>query len=83
MVSDYDPEKTVDIAKHLRQVFDNRPVFVIQHLDEGHYHTHFIIFSKDSEHAKSPNLMRNDLQMLRINIGIITQQKVKERGTGI
>jgi len=60
MVSDYDPEKTVDMAKHLRQVFDNRPVCVVQHLDEGHYHTHFIIFSKDSEHAKSPNLKRND-----------------------
>jgi len=83
VVSDYDPEKTVDIAKHLRQVFDNRPVFVLQHLDEGHYHTHFIIFSKDSEHAKSPNLKRNDLHMLRINIGKITQQKVKERGTGL
>jgi len=83
MVSGYDPNKTVDIAEYLHKMFEGRPIFVAEHFDESHYHTHFIIFSKDAEHSKSPNLKKNDLHMLRINVGKITEQKVKERGTGL
>ncbi len=83
MVSGYDPNKTVDIAEYLHKMFEGRPIFIAEHFDESHYHTHFIIFSKDAEHSKSPNLKKNDLHMLRINVGKITEQKVKERGTGL
>jgi len=83
MVSDYDPEKTLDIARYLHEKFEGRPVFIVEHMDEGHYHTHFLIFSKDQEHAKSPNLKKADLHELRWTVGRITNQKVKERGTGL
>ena len=83
MVSDYDPEKTLDIARYLHEKFEGRPVFAVEHRDEGHYHTHFFIFSKDPAHLKSPNLKKQDLHMLRVNVGKITGQKVKEKGTGL
>jgi len=44
MLSGYDSEKTAEVAKYLCNFFDNRTVFAIEHRDEGHYHTHFIIF---------------------------------------
>jgi len=83
MVSDYEPSKTQEIAQFLSQKFEGRPVFIVEHMDEGHYHTHFLIFSKDVEHAKSPNLKKQDLHELRWTVGKITGQKVKERGTGL
>ena len=83
MVSDYEPSKTQEIAQYLHQKFEGRPVFVVEHMDEGHYHTHFLIFSKDQEHAKSPDLKKKDLRELRWEVGKITGQKVKERGTGL
>jgi len=84
MVSGHDPEKTAEVAKYLSEnVFDNRTVFAVEHRDEGHYHTHFFIFSKDPAHLKSPNLKKQDLHMLRVNVGKITGQKVKEKGTGL
>ena len=83
MVSDYDPEKTLDIARYLHEKFEGRPVFAVEHRDEGHYHAHFFIFSKDPAHLKSPNLKKQDLHMLRVNVGKITGQKVKEKGTGL
>jgi len=83
MVSDYDPSKTQEIAQFLSQKFEGRPVYVIEHYDEANYHTHFLIFSKDLEHQKSPDLKKKDLHELRWTVGKITGQKVKERGTGL
>jgi len=56
MVSDYDPEKTLDIAEYLSLQFEGRPVYVIHHFDEGHFHTHFLVFYKDPEHPKAPRV---------------------------
>jgi len=83
MVSDYSPEKTREIAQYLHQKFEGRPVYVVEHYDEANYHTHFLIFSKDLEHQKSPDLKKKDLRELRWEVGKITNQKVKERGTGL
>ena len=83
MVSGYDPEQTQEIAEYLHQKFEGRPVYVIEHMDEGHFHTHFLIFSKDPEHTKAPNLKKADLHELRWTVGKITGQKVKEKGTGL
>ena len=83
MVSDYDPEKTLDIARYLHEKFEGRPVYVVSHYDEGHFHTHFLVFYKDAAHLKSPNLKKQDLHMLRVDVGRITGQKVKEKGTGL
>jgi len=83
MVSGYDPSKTQEIAEYLHQKFEGRPVYVIEHYDEANYHTHFLIFSKDLEHQKSPDLKKKDLHELRWTVGKITGQKVKERGTGL
>jgi len=83
MVSDYDPSKTQEIAQFLSQKFEGRPVFIVEHMDEGHFHTHFILFWKDPEHTKAPNLKKADLHELRWTVGKITNQKVKERGTGL
>jgi len=35
MVSGYDPEQTQEIAEYLHQKFEGRPVYVIEHMDEG------------------------------------------------
>ena len=83
MVSDYEPSKTQEIAQFLSQKFEGRPVFIVEHMDEGHFHTHFLVFYKDAEHSKSPNLKKKDLRELRWEVGKITNQKVKERGTGL
>jgi len=83
MLSGYDSEKTAEVAKYLCNFFDNRTVFAIEHRDEGHYHTHFIIFCKDFAHEKSPNIPKGKLHRIRWDLGKITGQKVKERGTGL
>ena len=36
MVSDYDLNKTQEIAAYLSEQFEGRPVYVIQHFDESH-----------------------------------------------
>lgn len=36
--------------------FEGRPVYVIHHFDEGHFHTHFLVFYKDPEHPKAPRV---------------------------
>jgi len=78
MLSGYDSEKTAEVAKYLCNFFDNRTVFAIEHRDEGHYHTHFIIFCKDFAHEKSPNIPKGKLHRIRWDLGKITGQKVKE-----
>jgi len=83
MLSGYDSEKTAEVAKYLCNFFDNRTVFAIEHRDEGHYHTHFIVFCKDFAHEKSPNIPKGKLHRIRWDLGKITGQKVKERGTGL
>jgi len=81
-VSGYDPEKTEQIAAFFSEQLEGRPVFAVEHRDEGHYHTHFILFWKDPTHLKSPNLSKGVLHQWRVEIGRITGQKVKEKGTG-
>mgnify|MGYP001198673140 CR=1 FL=1 len=83
MVSGYEPNKTVDIAEYLHKMFEGRPIFAIEHFDTKNYHTYFVVFSKDWEHPKSPNLKKKDLHQLRVDMGRITGQKVKERGAGL
>lgn len=84
MVSGHDPEKTAEVAKYLSEnVFDNRTVFAVEHFDESNYHVHFIAFCKDSAHEKSPNIPKGKLYQVRWDLGKITNQKVKERGTGL
>jgi len=58
MVSDYDPSKTQEIAEYLHQKLEGRPVFIVEHMDEAHYHTHFLVFEKDEQHPRSMNLKR-------------------------
>lgn len=84
MVSGHDPEKTAEVAKYLSEnVFDNRTVFAVEHFDESNYHVHFIVFCKDFTHEKSPNIPKGKLHQVRWDLGKITNQKVKERGTGL
>lgn len=84
MVSGHDSEKTAEVAKYLSEnVFDNRTVFAIEHFDESNYHVHFVVFCKDFAHEKSPNIPKGKLHQVRWDLGKITNQKVKERGTGL
>lgn len=84
MVSGHSPTTTEAVAKYLcENVFDGRTVFAVEHRDEGHYHVHYIVFCKDSVHEKSPNIPKGKLHKIRFDLGKITQQKVKERGTGL
>jgi hypothetical protein len=83
MVSDYEPSKTQEIAEYLHQKLEGRPVYAIEHMDEAHYHTHFVIFEKDEQHPRSMNLKKADLRALRWDIGKITQQIVKSAGSGL
>lgn len=83
VVSEYDPEKTKEIAEYLQKKCEGRTVYVVQHRDEAHYHTHFIVFEKDTEHKKAMRLQKKDLHELRFEIGKITEQVVKERGAGL
>jgi len=83
VVSGYEPEKTKDIAEYLYGVFGQRTVFAVEHRDEGHFHTHFLVFMKDAAHDKSISFQRGQLHQIRWDLGRITQQKVKERGTGL
>jgi len=82
MVSDYDPEKTLDIAEYLFLQFEGRPVYVIHHFDEGHFHTHFLVFYKDPEHPKAPRVPAKKLWEIRKDIPALTGQKRIMPGAG-
>ena len=68
MVSDYPPETTPYIAEYLFLQFEGRPVFVVEHMDEGHFHTHFLVFYKDPEHDKAPRIKQKNLWEIRKDI---------------
>lgn len=82
MVSDYDPEKTLDIAEYLFLQFEGRAVYVIHHFDEGHFHTHFLVFYKDPEHPKAPRVPAKKLWEIRKDIPALTGQKRIMPGAG-
>ena len=82
MVSDYDLNKTQEIAAYLSEQFEGRPVYVIQHFDESHPHTHFIVFYKDLEHNKAPRIPQKKLWQIRNDIPEITGQHRTMPGAG-
>ena len=82
MVSDYDLNKTQEIAAYLSEQFEGRPVYVIQHFDESHPHTHFIVFYKDLEHNKAPRIPQKKLWEIRNDIPKITGQHRTMAGAG-
>ena len=82
MVSDYPPETTPYIAEYLFLQFEGRPVFVVEHMDEGHFHTHFLVFYKDPEHDKAPRIKQKNLWEIRKDIPALTGQKRIMPGAG-
>jgi len=82
MVSDYDPSKTQEIAQYLFEQFEGRPVYCVNHYDEGHFHTHFIVFYKDPEHTKAPRIPAKKLWQIRNDIPEITGQHRTMPGAG-
>lgn len=82
MVSDYPPETTPYIAEYLSLQFEGRPVYAIHHFDEGHFHTHFLVFYKDPEHPKAPRVPAKKLWEIRKDIPALTGQKRIMPGAG-
>ena len=82
MVSDYPPETTPYIAEYLSLQFEGRPVYVVSHYDEGHFHTHFLVFYKDAEHSKAPRINIKNLWEIRKDIPALTGQKRIMPGAG-
>ena len=82
MVSDYPPETTPYIAEYLFLQFEGRPVYVVSHYDEGHFHTHFLVFYKDPEHDKAPRIKQKNLWEIRKDIPALTGQKRIMPGAG-
>jgi len=63
----------------LHQKLEGRPVFIVEHMDEAHYHTHFLVFEKDEQHPRSMNLKKADLRALRWDIGKNNAANSKKR----
>lgn len=82
MVSDYSPEATPYVAEYLFLQFESRPVYVIHHYDEGHFHTHFLVFYKDPEHPKAPRIPAKKLWEIRKDIPTLTGQQRIMPGAG-
>lgn len=78
-VTGHNPNTTKAIAEYLYGMFKDRPIFVVEHYDESHYNTHFIVFNKDQKHSTGLNLEEKDLEQLEADVRKITRQKAEEQ----
>lgn len=80
MVSGYDENDTMKIADFLKEYF-KRDVLIVNHYDESHFHTHFLIPWIGTD-RKSLRLQISDFTAIKENIAKITEQILVKKGQG-